>query len=85
MHDDQTRAVFGDPDKRRLATEFLGQTYLAAYHLLSHNKEKVEAFANVVIERKELYGNELLQMLDEAKFEVPKVDLTKEEAWPTIA
>jgi hypothetical protein len=39
----------------------------------------------VVLERKELYGNELLHMLDAAKFEVPKVDLTKEEAWPTIA
>ena len=85
MHDDQMRAVFSDPDKRRLATEFLGQAYVAAYHLLLNNKEKVEEFANVVIERKELYGNELLQMLDAAKFEVPKVDLTKEEAWPTIA
>src|ERR671938_578125 len=37
MHDDQTRAVFGDPDKRRLATEFLGQAFMSAYHLVDHN------------------------------------------------
>lgn len=85
MHDDQTRAVFGDPDKRRLATEFLGQAFISAYHLVKHNKDKVEHIANVVIERKELHGNELVRLLDSAKLEIPTVDLTKEEAWPAIA
>jgi cell division protease FtsH len=85
MHDDQTRAVFGDPDKRRLATEFLGAAFMAAYHLVLHNKDKVEHIAEVVIERKELHGNELIRLLDDAKLEIPKIDLTKEESWPAIA
>ena len=38
-----------------------------------------------MIERKELHGNELLRILDDAKLEIPTVDLTKEEAWPAIA
>jgi len=84
MHDDQSRAVFGDPDKRALATELLGQAFMAAYHLVDHNKEKVERIAETVIQRKELYGNELVRLLDEAKLEIPNVDLTKEEAWPRI-
>src|SRR5262249_51909512 len=85
MHDDQTRAAFGDPDQRRLATEFLGAAVMAAYHLVLHNKDKVEHIAEVVIERKELHGNELIRLLDDAKLEIPKVDLTKEESWPAIA
>jgi cell division protease FtsH len=84
MHDDQSRAVFGDPDKRALATEFLGLAFIAAYHLVDHNKEKVERIAETVIQRKELYGNELVKLLDDAKLEIPTVDLTKDEAWPKI-
>ncbi len=84
MHDDQSRAVFGDPDKRRLATEFLGRAFMDAYLLITHNKDKVERIAEEVIDKKELYGNELLRLLDDAKLEKPKVDMTKEEVWPTI-
>ena len=84
MHDDQSRAVFGDPDKRRLGTEFLGQSFMSAYHLIDHNKKQVEEIAEQVIARKELYGNELLRILDDAKLEIPTVDLTKDEVWPRI-
>jgi len=84
MHDDQSRAVFSDPDKRTLATEFLGQAFMSAYHLIEHNKEQVERVAEHVIDRKELYGNELIRILDAAKLEIPHVDLTRDEVWPRI-
>jgi ATP-dependent Zn protease len=84
MHDDQTRAVFGDPDKRKLATEFLGRAFMDAYLLIQHNKDKVENIAEHIIDKKELYGNELLRLLDDAKLEIPKVNLTKDEAWPSV-
>jgi hypothetical protein len=73
-----------DRDKRALAAQFLGQAYLSAYFLMLHNKDAVEGIADKIIERKELYGNELLAILDDAKLEIPKVDLTDEAVWPKM-
>jgi len=84
MHDDQINAVLGDRDKRWMVTQFLGQAYLDAYHLVLHNKDAVERIAEQLIERRELYGNELIEILDNAKLEVPTVDLKDETTWPTI-
>ena len=68
-----------------MVAQMLGQAYITAHHLIEHNKEAVEQIAQVVIERKELHGNELLRLLDQANLKVPTVDLTKEEAWPAIS
>jgi hypothetical protein len=32
--------------------------------------------------RRELFGDELLELLDGAKLEIPQVDLADESAWP---
>jgi cell division protease FtsH len=81
---DPIAGVLGDRSKRAMVAQMLGQAYIAAHHLIEHNKEAVEHIAQVVIERKELHGNELLRLLDKANLQIPTVDLTKEEAWPAI-
>jgi len=68
-----------------MVAQMLGQAYMTAHFLIEHNKEAVENIAQVVIARKELHGNELVRLLDDAKLKIPEVDLTKEEAWPAIA
>jgi len=77
-------SVLGDRDKRRMVAQILGQAYFKAYHLILHNKDKVEHIAQAVIEKKEIYGNELVAILDGAQLEVPKVDLTNEKSWPLV-
>jgi ATP-dependent Zn protease len=77
-------AVLGDRDKRRMVAQIIGQAYFKAYHLMLHNKDKVERIANAVVEKKEIYGNELVAMLDGARLEVPVVDLTDEKSWPLV-
>ena len=84
MHDDQVNAVLGDRDKRWMVTQFLGEAYMAAYLLILQNKAAVEQIADQLIERRELYGDELLQILDAAQLEVPTADLKEEATWPTI-
>ena len=84
MAPDPISAVMSDRDKRRMATQFLGQAYVSAHALIEHNREKVEKIADVLIERKELYGNELLDVLEEANLEVPPIDYTDDKAWPKI-
>jgi hypothetical protein len=37
-----------------------------------------------VLEKKEIYGDELTGLLDAQKFEKPEIDWTKDESWPPI-
>jgi cell division protease FtsH len=77
-------AVLSDPYKRKTVAQILGQAYIKAYHLIEHNKSQVERIAEEVAAKKELYGDELVRLLDGAKLEIPQVDLTKETSWPTL-
>ncbi len=76
--------VLADRDKRRMVAQIIGQAYMKAYHLILHNKDKVEHIAEVVIEKKELYGDELVALLNDAHLEIPSVDLTDEKVWPLL-
>jgi ATP-dependent Zn protease len=81
---DPLAGVLGDRDKRALAAQLLGQAYVTAYVLIAHNKQAIEQIADALIERKELFGDELVEILEKAKLKVPHVDLTEEKAWPAV-
>jgi ATP-dependent Zn protease len=77
-------AVLAARDKRQLVAQILGQAYMKAHHLIEHNKDKVEQIAEVVIQKKELYGDELVKLLNGANLQIPDVDLTDEKTWPAL-
>ena len=81
---DSIAAVLGDPAKRGLAAQIIGQAYVGAYNLVAHNKNGVEHIADALIQRKEIYGDELVDLLNSSGLQEPTIDLTKEEAWPTL-
>jgi ATP-dependent Zn protease len=81
---DPVAGVLNDRDKRSLAAQLLGQAYVTAHALIEHNKVAVERIADALIERRELFGDELVEILESAKLKVPEVDLTKEAAWPVL-
>jgi cell division protease FtsH len=74
--------VLSDPSQRVMVEQLLGQAYLAAHHLIEANREAVERIADELVERKELYGDEVLELLDRQSLKLPEVDLTDDEAWP---
>jgi ATP-dependent Zn protease len=74
--------VLGDPDKRRMAAQLLGQAYVAAYNLVLHNKDAVERIADALVEKRELFGDELLELLDGQQLQLPELDYAKESTWP---
>jgi ATP-dependent Zn protease len=76
--------VLSDPDKRPIVAQLLGQAYVAAHNLVLANRDAVEHIADVLQARRELFGDELLGLLDSAKLEIPQVDLSEESAWPTM-
>jgi ATP-dependent Zn protease len=76
--------VLGDPDKRRLAAQILGQAYVSAYNLILHNKDAVSRIADELVARQEVFGDELVAILDDARLELPQIDLASEDAWPKM-
>ncbi|HWK18222.1 MAG TPA: hypothetical protein VNR66_12275 [Solirubrobacteraceae bacterium] len=84
MTSDPIGGVLGDRDKRAAAAQLLGQAYLTAYALVDHNREAVEQIATELIERKEIYGDEVVDLLNSVRLERPEFDLLDEATWPKI-
>jgi hypothetical protein len=74
----------GDRSKSRMSNRILGMAFLLDYHLVKHNKDKVEHIAKVLAEKKEIFGQELVDLLDGAQIEIPHIDLLDEASWPTL-
>ncbi len=77
-------AVLADPSKRAFVAQLLGQAYVTAHALIVHNRRAVERIAEALMEKREIFGDELVELLDSAKLKAPKLDLTKEAAWPAL-
>jgi ATP-dependent Zn protease len=73
-----------DPRKRSYAAQFMGEALVTAYNLVLVNKDKIEAIADAVIEKKEIYGDDLVRLLDAQNFVKPDIDWTAEESWPKL-
>ena len=81
---DPLSGVLNDRDKRSLAAQLLGQAYVAAHALILHNKQAIERIADALVEKEEIFGDELVEILESAKLKVPETDLTQEAAWPAL-
>ena len=62
--------------------QLLGQAYVAAHTLVLHNREAVERVADAVLERKELFGDELVELLRGQNVSIPELDLNDDASWP---
>jgi ATP-dependent Zn protease len=76
--------VLADKDKRDLAAQILGQAYVSAYNLIVENKAAVEKIADALVERREVFGDELVAILDGVGLRKPELDLAQEATWPRM-
>jgi cell division protease FtsH len=81
---DPISSVLSDQHKRRAAAQILGQAYVAAHNLMAANKDAVERVADELVEKRELFGDDLVELLDSLNLRIPEVDYTEESAWPRI-
>ena len=81
---DPVASVLNDRFKRAYAAQILGQAYATAENFIVANKEAVERVAEAVIEKGEIYGDDLVRLLDKQGLKKPEIDWTKEESWPQI-
>jgi len=84
FHHDPIGGVLGDRDKRAYVAQHLGRAYVTAHNLVAANREQVEKIAETVIEKREIYGDELVELLESVGLEEPTIDFTDEATWPKI-
>src|SRR5579863_525189 len=80
----QSNPPLSDGRKRAYAAQMLGEAFVTAYNAMLANKEGVNRVADAVAEKKEIYGDDLLHLLDHQKLVKPEIDWTAEESWPPI-
>jgi ATP-dependent Zn protease len=81
---DVAASVLMDRDKRSLAAQLVGQAYVTAHNFVRQNRTGIEKIADEVVARKEIYGDDLVALLDGAKLEPARIDLLEEKTWPML-
>jgi ATP-dependent Zn protease len=81
---DPIAAILMDPFKRRVAAQIVGQAYITAVCVIRHNRDKVAYIADVLVERREIFGDEVIELLEGAELEAPTIDITDETIWPKL-
>ncbi len=79
---DPVGRVLGDRDKRVMVAQLLGQAYVIAHNLVLVNRAAVERIADELIERREMYGDDVVELLERVQLQKPTIDPLKEESWP---
>jgi ATP-dependent Zn protease len=77
-------ATLGDPDKRKLVAGLLGQAFVVAHNTIRINRDAVDYIATRLVAAGEMYGDEVTDMLDEARLVKPEIDVLDESVWPVI-
>ncbi len=81
---DPIAGVLGDPTKRTVAAQILGQAYVTAHNLAVANRAGIEAIADALEAKLEIMGDELLRLLESAEITIPELDLADESVWPPL-
>ena len=64
---DVAAGVLMDRDKRSIAAQLVGQAYVTAHNFVRQNRTGIEKIADEVVARSEIYGDDLVELLDGAK------------------
>jgi cell division protease FtsH len=81
---DPIAGTLSDRDKRKAVTALLGQAYVTAYATVAANRDKVERVADTLIQRKEMHGDEVVDLLNSVHLLRPEIDLLDEKTWPRV-
>jgi ATP-dependent Zn protease len=70
--------------KREIICEFLGYAYYIAYNTMMQNKDAVEKVADVLVEKREIHGDEVVELLNKCNLKPAKIDYLEESTWPRL-
>ncbi len=81
---DPIAGVLGDPAKRTVAAQIIGQAYVTAHNLAILNRDAIERIADALEDKREIMGDELLDLLDSQGIRIPEIDYGDDSAWPPL-
>jgi cell division protease FtsH len=81
---DPIAGTLNDRDKRRAVAALLGQAYVTAYATVAANRDRVERIADELIQRREMHGDEVVELLESVGLVRPEIDLLDEQTWPPV-
>jgi ATP-dependent Zn protease len=84
MAGDPIAAILADQAKRKTAAQLLGHAYVTAYNCVDRNRRQIEQIAEKLIERKEMHGDEVVDLLERVGITKPEIDYLDPKAWPKI-
>src|SRR5205823_4294053 len=64
------------------AAQTVGQAYVTAASFITANREAVQKIADAVVAKRELFGDELVELLESASLRRPEIDYLDEASWP---
>jgi SpoVK/Ycf46/Vps4 family AAA+-type ATPase len=77
-------ATLGDRNKSKLVAGLLGQAFVVAWCTVRANRDATERIAERLIASGELYGDDVIGLLDSSGLQRPEIDVLDEATWPTI-
>ena len=81
---DPIAGVLGDPAKRTVAAQVIGQAYVTAHNLAILNRDAIERIADALEDKREIMGDELLDLLDSQGIRIPEIDYGDDSVWPPL-
>ena len=78
---DQRRAL-RTTNKRKVCAQIIGQAYFTAYCFIAQNRAARREHRRDAIERKELHGDEVVELLSEAGLKPADMQYEEERTWP---
>jgi ATP-dependent Zn protease len=76
--------VMTDPFKRAMAAQILGQAYFYAFNAMRHNRVALDKVADALVEKRELHGDEVVDLLAEVRPVKPQIDPLDPASWPKL-
>ena len=62
----------------------VGQAFVVAYNTVKKNHEGTDYIASRLMSAGELYGDDVMRLLEDARLEKPEIDVLDEDTWPKI-
>ena len=81
---DHYAAALRGREKQALAERLVGHAYLVAYKFAEQNREAISRVADELVERRELNGDEVTELLDSLHMKPAVVDYLEESTWPRL-
>jgi ATP-dependent Zn protease len=71
-------------DKHQMAARLVGHSYLVTYKFAEQNRDAISRVADELVERRELNGDEITELMNSLHMKPAVVDYLEERTWPRL-